>query len=140
MIKQHSAGIVLYTLVDGKREYLLMHYMSGHWDFAKGKIEPGETKEQAAHRELKEETGLTATIVPGFEESFAYMFKDRSGELIHKTVDFFTGYTQEKKVTISREHQGYIWLPYKQAQARLTYKNAKEVLAHAEHFNQLQEK
>lgn len=37
---------------------LLVFYRRGMWDMPKGKIDPGETPEQAALREVEEETGL----------------------------------------------------------------------------------
>ena len=37
---------------------LLVFYRRGSWDIPKGKIDPGETPEQAALREVMEETGL----------------------------------------------------------------------------------
>jgi 8-oxo-dGTP pyrophosphatase MutT (NUDIX family) len=37
----------------------------GPWAFAKGKIDEGETKEQAALREVEEEIGIVAKIIPG---------------------------------------------------------------------------
>jgi len=37
---------------------LLVFYRRGSWDMPKGKIDPGETPEQAAIREVQEETGL----------------------------------------------------------------------------------
>jgi 8-oxo-dGTP pyrophosphatase MutT (NUDIX family) len=132
--KQHSAGIILYKMHEGERLYLLLHYISGHWDFAKGKIEPGETVHQAALRELAEETSLTATLLEGFEDSFAYTFKDRAGNAIHKTVTFFVGYTNNNSVRLSREHKNYSWVSYEQALARLTYDNARQVLYHAHQF------
>lgn len=134
--KQYSAGIVLYKMHNGERLYLLLHYISGHWDFAKGKIEPGETKEQAALRELHEETSLSAELLDGFHDSFDYLFKDRSGHLINKTVYFFIGQTTQHGVQLSREHKNFSWLPYEQALARLTYQNARQVLKNAQHFLQ----
>lgn len=134
-MEQFSAGLVLYTDVNGMREYLLLHYLSGHWDFPKGKIEPGESKERAALRELKEETGLTADIVEGFERSLGYWFKDyKTGDLIYKTVYFFIGYTDQIEVTISHEHIGYIWLPYDKAHAHTTFENARHILEKVESF------
>lgn len=134
-MEQFSAGLVLYTDNNKTREYLLLHYLSGHWDFPKGKIEPGESKEQAALRELKEETGLSADIVEGFERSLGYWFKDyKSGELVYKTVYFFIGYTDQTNVTLSSEHIDYIWLPYDQAHAYTTFENARHILEKVEYF------
>jgi bis(5'-nucleosidyl)-tetraphosphatase len=133
MIQQRSAGIITYVQHDGKRKYLLLHYVSGHWDFAKGKLERDETDEQAALRELKEETGLNAQIIPGFQEELGYLFKER-GKLIHKTVIFFVGKADEQVVALSREHQGYAWLDFESAYQRLTYKNAQGILANVENF------
>ena len=81
----------------------------------KENLENKETNLQAAIRELKEETGLTAEIYKGFEQSLSYMFKDPRGELVHKTVTFFVGRAETKKVILSDEHLSYKWLPYKEA-------------------------
>ena len=128
-----SAGFVLFMEQNGQRYYLLLNYPHGHWDFPKGKIEKGETKHDAALRELNEETGLTATIIDGFEQSFDYFFKS-DGQTIKKTVYFFIAQTDTQKVTLSYEHIGSAWLGYEQAIERLTYDNAKELLKAANQF------
>lgn len=137
MQRQFSAGLVLYrdNKETSEREYLLLHYVSGHWDFPKGKIEPGETKHQAAIRELAEETGLTAEILPGFEEQFTYWFRSHDGgELLQKTVYFFIGRTEQKEVVLSHEHIGFVWLPYEEALVKLTYENARDMLKKVQAF------
>jgi bis(5'-nucleosidyl)-tetraphosphatase len=137
MKKQVSAGIVVYYKPSETVEYLLLHYIPGHWDFPKGKLEAGETKIQAAMRELEEETGLTEiSIHEGFEQALTYYFKDRFGNDIEKTVHFFVGQVpnREKLITLSKEHQGYVWLPFDAALAQLTFGNAKEVLKKADAF------
>jgi len=136
MIKQVSAGIVLYHKADHEIQYLILQYIAGHWDFPKGKLEPGETKIQAAIRELAEETNLRQVhIKEGFEDSLIYNFKDFKGNMIEKTVYFFVGeIVVMNRVILSREHRDYMWLPFEQAVQKLTYQNAKDILMHANNF------
>ena len=137
MIREFSAGIIIFYEEKKKKEYLLLHYQSGHWDFPKGHIEKGESKQVAALRELKEETGLDATILDGFEESFEYWHRlPETQEIAHKTVYFFIGQTTSKDVVLSHEHIGFKWLSFKEAMKQLTYDNAREVLKKADVFLQ----
>lgn len=139
MIEQQSAGIITFSRKNHEEKFLILHYLSGHWDFPKGKLEPGESYRQAAHRELEEETGLSAEIITGFQESLTYTFKER-GKLIKKTVTFFVGTTEEQPIRLSREHTGYLWLPYEKAYEKLTYQNAKDLLQKAHDFLKQHEK
>lgn len=134
MKEQFSVGIVVYFKGKEKIEYLLLHYEFGHWDFPKGKIEPGETKQETALRELKEETGLDVDLEKGFDHSFSYIFTDKFGDLVHKTVYFFVGQTETKKIKLSFEHIGFDWLEFEPAFQKLTYKNAKQLLEKADKF------
>ena len=55
---QCGAGVIL---LDGEGRILLQLRADNRcWGYAGGAVEPGETVEQAAARELREETGLTA--------------------------------------------------------------------------------
>jgi 8-oxo-dGTP pyrophosphatase MutT (NUDIX family) len=139
MIKQqYSAGVVVYRSNHDGRIYLLLHYPHGHWDLPKGKMEPGESQQQAALRELFEETGIqNAVLHEGFIISISYMFS-QGKQLVRKTVYYFIAKTTSDQVTLSEEHIGHAWLPYEQAIEQLTFANAKEVLGKAEQFlNQL---
>lgn len=127
--REFAAGIVVYHRSQDQAEYLLLHYQAGHWDLAKGHVEAGETNEQAAHRELLEETGLTATLIPDFKKSFNYWLNHYiTQKRIFKTVTFFAGETNSKKIILSDEHQDYKWLPYQEAMKQLTYDNARMLL------------
>ncbi len=128
-----SAGIIVFYIKNEIPHFLLLHYPHGHWDLPKGKIEKGESKEIAALRELKEETGLTARIIEGFEKKFDYVFKQED-ELIKKTVYFFLGQVISDEVILSYEHIGFAWLPYDQALERLTFETAQEVVKEAKCF------
>lgn len=128
MIQEKSAGAIVYN--NGK--FLLLHYAAGHWDYPKGHIEKGEDEKETARRELEEETGIKDVyFVKDFKESIKYFFR-RGKELVQKQVNFYLAETKTKEVKIgTKEHQGYEWLPYKEAVQRVTYRNAKQVLVRA---------
>ncbi len=128
MTNERSAGIVVYISTLLGREYLLLDY-GKYWDFAKGHLEAGEDDRTAAIRELREETGITdIRLHPTFSREIEYMFRDRKGRMIHKTVVFFAGETTSCDVKISHEHVGYAFEPYSHAIQQVTYKNARDVL------------
>ena len=131
MIKETSAGIVLYRKENTKNLFLLLHYPSGHWDFVKGKMEKNETTHETAIREAKEETGITDIVfAENFEEWIEYNFKYQ-GELVQKKVVFFLAETKTKEIEISHEHSGYIWMDYNASMEKTTFDNAKTVLTKA---------
>jgi bis(5'-nucleosidyl)-tetraphosphatase len=127
----YSAGIITYTIDNDTIFYLLLRYGAGHWDLPKGKIESGETKQEAALRELMEETGLTAHLDDSFEETIQYIFTDYDKKLAQKTAYFFVGQATSTQVKLSHEHTDFAWLPYKKALEQLTYDNAKNLLKKA---------
>ena len=129
-MQERCAGVVVVN--DGK--FLLLLYGAGHWDFPKGHIEKDESAEQAALRELKEETGIVdAELLPGFSAGIRYFFK-KEGQVVAKEVVFFVAKTRTSKVVLSNEHEDFIWLPFNDALAKLTYDNAKDVLKKAGAF------
>ena len=132
MIEETSAGIVLFRREDSKNLFLLLHYPSGHWDFVKGKMEKGESVQQTAIRETKEETGITdINFINNFEEWIEYNFQYK-GELVHKKVVFFLAETKENKITISDEHLDFTWMDYNTAMEKTTFDNAKTILTKAQ--------
>ena len=129
-----SAGIVLFRNNSNKNEFLLLNYPQGHWDFIKGKIEQNETPQETALRETREETEISnIKFIDGFEESVEYDFRFKN-EDIHKKVVFFLAKTDEKNVSLSHEHNDYIWLEYNDALKKTTFENAKNVLSKANEF------
>jgi len=132
--QEHSAGVVLFKETNGQREYLILHYPSGHFDLPKGHIEGEETEEETAIRELEEETGITQVeLLDGYRHMIDYQFR-HAGYLIQKDVVFFLGKTDQEDVTISHEHQDFMWLPFEEAHTKLTFTNAKALLEKAQHF------
>ena len=105
-----------------------------YWNFPKGHIEKGETSQETAERETREETGLNGiAFIPGFKETerYAYVLKK---EKILKFVVWFLAQSKKKRVRISWEHSGAAWLPYDKAYRQIFYSGSKRLLKKAEDF------
>ena len=131
MLRERSAGAVVFYLGESLVEYLLLHYEAGHWDFPKGAIEPGEAEIDTVRREVREETGIgEIEIVPGFRKEIHYFYR-KLGQLVRKSVVFYLARSPTKEVTLSYEHIGYLWLDYSRALRKLTFRTARETLKSA---------
>ena len=60
-----SCGVIPFRRNGETKEYLLILQSNDCWSFPKGHMEPGEQEEETALRELLEETGLRAKLIPG---------------------------------------------------------------------------
>ena len=80
-----SAGAIVFRRGAAGREVLMI---AGHgaWSFPKGRMEPGETPEQTALREVFEETGYRIRLIEGFS---AVVASARPGE--KRTITYFLG-------------------------------------------------
>ncbi len=133
MLNEKSCGAVVYAK-PLEVKYLLLQYEAGHWDFVKGNVESGETEQETAVRELREETGIAdAHFMDGFKEKISYFYK-RQKQTVYKEVVFFLMEAKGTAVKISFEHVGFDWLPYEEAMKKLTFKNARDVLNKAHDY------
>jgi ADP-ribose pyrophosphatase len=65
-MERSAGGVVYYDAGGDGPVYLLMSNRKGYWEFPKGHVDQGETEEEAAIREVREETGLNdVKIVSG---------------------------------------------------------------------------
>lgn len=146
MRKEQSAGAIIVRSEKRILKYLLLQSLSNSkkgkefWYFPKGHIEEGETEEEAARREIFEETGIQdAAFLKGFREVSRYYFQ-AEGEKVLKTVFFFLAVTKAKEIRISSEHTGYLWLSFDQALKQLRFVNARALLKKAHDFLLLKNK
>jgi 8-oxo-dGTP pyrophosphatase MutT (NUDIX family) len=130
-----SAGGVVYRRGDdGSLEILLASRRTRRgdlaWGLAKGGIEDGESNEDAAIREVREETGIVAQIEGSLGDTkYFYVWEDVR---IRKTVHFFLmravgGDTDDR----DDEMEEIRWFPMERALKRAAYRGERDVLGRA---------
>ena len=128
---EHSSGGAVISTRDGQ-PCVAMIATRGRtrWGLPKGAVSKGETSEQAALREVQEETGLLADIVRPLE-TIEYHF--RAGDtLIRKRVDFYLmQYVGGALVPQLSEVDDVEWVPLSEAIERASFESEKKLLASA---------
>lgn len=82
---------------------LLVIYRRGSWDLPKGKIDPGETPEQAAVREVEEETGIGEISLGDFLGHTYHTYRDPKERRILKRTYWYRMQTPQKDLTPQTE-------------------------------------
>ena len=100
------------------------------WGLAKGAIEQGESDEQAAIREVLEETGLEAEVEADLGDiRYFYVWE---GVRVRKRVHFFLMHATGGDVANhDSEMEEVRWFPLRTAIKRAAYKGEREVIERA---------
>ncbi len=131
-----SSGGVIFRQSDQAFEVALARARQGPvWCLPKGRVEASETLEEAAVREVREETGLKGKII-GTIRSIEYTYSSRqengSRAPVDKTVHFFLLAFEEGSV---EDHDGEVldvkWFPLEIAGRLLYHAGERDVLAQA---------
>jgi len=123
--RQRSAGGVVVR----DAEILLIATAGGkRWQLPKGRIEAGETPEETAVREVREETGVVGAVsarLPGTD----YWFAEGPAKRIRKHVDFFLlDFVEgDERNFDPREVVGAAWFPWDVAFERLSHASERRV-------------
>ena len=130
--RETSAGGVVFRLHEGHAVFLLIRDSYQNWGFPKGHLESGERAEDAAVREVREETGIDDLVLRGQIETIDWYFRFR-GQLIHKVCHFYLMETAQAS-TNPQQAEGITacqWVSYDDARSAISYANARKVLARA---------
>ena len=116
---EKSCGAIVIHKRGSRCKILLVRNHNGrNYSFPKGHVEQGETEQQTAIREVKEETGLDIRIIDSFREVADYCPFGK----IRKRVVFFMAQTMSDRVRIQKEEiDSYIWVDLDEAHTRCTY-------------------
>lgn len=119
-----GGGVVLRTRADGVAEVLLVHRPKyDDWSIPKGKTDPGESDEEAAVREVEEETRLRCSLG---RELPSVHYRDRYDR--PKTVRYWVMTPLGGEAGPSNEVDEVRWVPVDQAAGFLTYERDRELL------------
>ncbi len=100
------------------------------WGFPKGHLEEGESNEEAAIREVEEETGIKSEIIQKIGQSKYNLTKN--GENVFKVVTIYLmKYISGDLKAQLEEVSNVIWLPYEEALKKLSYPKDKDLLKKA---------
>ncbi len=126
---QKSCGAIIYRKINDNIEYLLLlQKKSQTWSFPKGHMEYGETEMQTAFREISEETGLAAILIPGFREAVKYRI-----DFINREVVLFLGETNSMSVILESEISEHKWVNAEKAK-ELLYPEYGRIIDKTEEF------
>jgi 8-oxo-dGTP pyrophosphatase MutT (NUDIX family) len=87
-VREISAGGVVYRMFEGRFQVQLIQDRYGKITLPKGKMEPGETVEETALREISEETGIAGKIVKPLEV-IKYQYQLPQVGQVHKEVHYY---------------------------------------------------
>ncbi|MBF8961648.1 NUDIX domain-containing protein [Pontibacter sp. FD36] len=105
------------------------------WQLPKGIVDPGETPETTAVREVQEETGVTATLVEKIDTIEYWYVGNKAGQRVrfHKFVHFFllaykTGDIGQHDWEVNEAR----WVDLQAAKELLSFKSERQALEKAE--------
>lgn len=100
----------------------------GAWETVHGRIEPGEEPEQAAVREVREETGLAVERLYNLTVQPFYLHTSHTVQL---AVVFVAFVAEPGEVVLGEEHQDSAWLGVDDASRRFAWPRERVSLAEA---------
>ncbi|GBG12200.1 NTP pyrophosphohydrolase [Paenibacillus sp. MY03] len=134
MLEISAGGVVFRHNESGQLQVQLIQDRYGKVSLPKGKMEPGETVEQTALREIREETGLSGEIVAPIAQ-IKYQYEHAKHGTVNKEVHYYLvraiGGTHQAQV---EEIRGVDWFEPREAwrkQKQSGYDNNHRIVAGA---------
>ncbi len=138
-IKDESFGVVPVISMDGRVIFCLVYSKkNAHWGFPKGHKDAEESDQEAALRELEEETGIVGVdLIDSMHLTEEFSF-EKKGSLCEKTVKYFIGIVKSTEHSTPQDFKEEIseirWVDYDEAQKLITFPERKIVLEKANNY------
>ncbi len=131
-IYEKSCGGILYRRrADGVFEYLVLHqHRGGTWSVPKGHIATGESERETALREIREETGLTVSLLDGFRKELSYTVSAKAS----KNLVLFLAEATGELALGENEISEAVWVEKSAAIRRLGGRSIGHIIEAAEVF------
>ncbi len=133
---QFSAGGVAFRRVNDRISITIVHMLPDlRWQLPKGIIDPGETAEVAAQREVREEAGIETELLGTLGQTQYWFHADRDGvrTRFHKFVSWYLmRYSGGDVADHDHEVAESRWVSIEEALAMLVFKNEREMVEKAE--------
>jgi ADP-ribose pyrophosphatase YjhB (NUDIX family) len=126
---ERSAGGVVVREFEGGTRVLLIRDPYRKWGLPKGHLEDGEGTEEAALREVREETGLGTLVLSADLGEIDWTFR-KAGRLVHKFCRFYLMESPEGEARpdTSEGITECRWLTVAEAVETISYENARAIL------------
>ncbi len=129
-VREYTAGGVVYRADHDRPQILMIQDRLGRWTIPKGHVEPGESIEQTATREVAEETGLTDLRL-GAKLDKLHFFYRKEGKLIFMTTHvFLIEALGNADALIPEDSEGIVdakWFDYEKALGLIEYKDTERL-------------